>query len=619
MTRFSCHDAETHDAKSVRVAGRDMAIATALRIGLGTLAVGASALLGLAPGSPAFAEADPNAITVTVAPAEVTLTPGAETRVTVIVANPSDKSQAVTVDAIPSDNSITVTPPEPDPSASQIMVVAKSSMAFQFSVKRDLDGTGQTQGVQFLAIGSGTQLPSNAASADLKINAAKTADLFTAAISPDLKELKVNEYRPADTSIVITNERGDPMNVSTITLRVPEQVTATVTCPGSRASDEEEKKNKEAIEGGDHGKTGRLTNCVDQIAPRSQAVVPVHLAVGDTLTPGSRTLSAVVQAETAQKTDATTIAADASFDVEVFAESDILKAIGVPIFLLLPGAIIVLSSAWLISKATGWRRALSGPPAPSFNTLSVEVLVSLAVSLVFAAVYPWATMHIVPMTRRDYLRTQGFNDFYYVILWSFIVAVLIWILSQLLYWTTSHWFIFREGDTATDVLRKVKARSNFGKPVQFLQVKTGKGDRDKGVRVRGLNASKTELVAPRILYTPPTDPNSDAGTAATNYDDSPTAKNLRALIKEHGLLDSNSNKIAFDQTDLPAPREVPIGEAAPNGVYLRAILIRRLSGDDQTLAPQPEPQQAPQQPARTLEQSERPASPKQPPTVPTSN
>ncbi|GAB3785256.1 hypothetical protein [Nocardioides ungokensis] len=550
-----------------------MAIPTVLRIGLGTLVLGASALLGLAPDSPTFADADPNAITVAVTPAEVTLTPGAKTRVTVIVANPSDKDQAVTVDAIPSDNSITVTPPEPDPSAGQIMVPSKSSMAFQFSVKRDLDGTGQNQSVQFLAIGSGTQVPSNATSGGLKVNAAKTADLVTAVISPDLKDLKISEYRPADTSIVITNERGDPMNVLTITLRVPEQVTATVTCPGSNALDKE-KMNEEVIKGGDRGQTGQLPNCVDQIAPRSQAVVPVHLTVGDTLTPGSRTLTAVVQAETAKQTDSTTVAAAASFDVEVFAESDILKAIGVPIFLLLPGAIIVLSSAWLVSKATGWRRALGGPPAPSFNTLSVQVLVSLAVSLVFAAVYPWATEHIVPMTRRDYLRTQGFSDFYYVILWSFIVAVLIWILSQLLYWTTSHWYIFREGDTATDVLRKVKARSKFGKPVQYLRVKTGEGDRDKGVRVRGLNASKTELVAPRIMYTPPTDPHSSAGTAASNYDDSPTAKNLRALVKEHGLL--NGNKIAFYQADLPAPREVPIGEATPNGVYLRAILIRKL-------------------------------------------
>lgn len=557
-------------------------------------------------------------VSVTVTPAEITLTPGATSRVAVALTNGSDKPVATSVRALTSDSSLQVDHDGADATATPAtaVVAAGATTVLEFSVSREAEGTGQALSVQFLATSSvGTGSDTTVAVGTLSVKVAVTNELLKAEFKSDVK--KVNEYRPADTALVLTNARSDVISITSLLLRVPRQVNVTVTCVDSATNDNSDDSGGSAdgdngavnrtYDGDDDGLDVPVADCVGDLAPRSQTVLPLLVEVGDSLTPGPRTLTVILEgavgpssetgsddstgdnnaapgtsASTRTGTepgtgDVASLVVTDDFDVEVFAESDILSAIGVPIFLLLPGAIIVLTSILLVSKLTGWRRALSGLPELSYKSVSVAVLFSLAVSLGFAKAYPHLT-DVYPGTSRDYLRAQGFDDFYWVILWSFLISLAVWAIAALVFWVTRHWLVYEAGDDERDILRKVRAKSHFGRPVQFHLVNI-EGAK-KGLRIRGPNASGHDLLSPRIGYALPANTSAEARARviqqsesyrASSDSDSFRPSTFRNLVD--ALNDAHAN-YAYLPGDIATPSEAEHIKVSLLGDDLRDLLVK---------------------------------------------
>ena len=97
------------------------------------------------------------------------------------------------------------------------------------------------------------------------------------------------------------------------------------------------------------GSSRELVQCSETLEPHDQWVVPIDLMPASDVTPGDRTLLVTVLASAGDGSQRSSLSATDDFTVDVFAEAELLKAVGVPIFLLFPGAVIILLS-WLFIK-----------------------------------------------------------------------------------------------------------------------------------------------------------------------------------------------------------------------------------------------------------------------------
>ena len=89
-----------------------------------------------------------------------------------------------------------------------------------------------------------------------------------------------------------------------------------------------------------------------------------------------------VQASNPEAHASASVVVTIPFTVEVFAESDILKSVGVPIFLLLPGVIAVLTGWFLIRNLSPWRHLATGIPGISvISAATATAVLGLAISL----------------------------------------------------------------------------------------------------------------------------------------------------------------------------------------------------------------------------------------------
>jgi hypothetical protein len=135
----------------------------------------------------------------------------------------------------------------------------------------------------------------------------------------------VDENRPGERALVITNPRETPLRVGALEISAPANVDVSVTCPSGKTL-----KTRA-------GATNTQASCPLVVARRSQAVMHIELTPSNAVVPGPRSLLIKVDASEYGGTAAQSVVATLAFTVDVFAESDILKSIGVPEFLLLPG------------------------------------------------------------------------------------------------------------------------------------------------------------------------------------------------------------------------------------------------------------------------------------------
>ena len=87
-----------------------------------------------------------------------------------------------------------------------------------FTVKRTEGGSGQASSVQFVARSEVDGVASVAVATE-KVTIAAAPAMITAELKSDLKN--VNEYRPGDQSLLVTNARDDPVTIVSITVKAP--------------------------------------------------------------------------------------------------------------------------------------------------------------------------------------------------------------------------------------------------------------------------------------------------------------------------------------------------------------------------------------------------------------
>ena len=488
-------------------------------------------------------------LTVTTAPTEVTLVPGGSTTGVLLLANGGTKRAAVLVRTLPSDASITVTM-----QIRRAVVFPGGARALTFTATRASEGTGQAGRILFIAAYS--QAKSKTARrtrhvvvTPIAVNTAASPELVQVAIASKIDT--INENRPGEAELVITNPRAAPVRIDRLHVRSPGGVDTTLACPDST----DEHKAEE-------GKTTEV-DCAFTIAGLSQEVVPLAFATRNAVTPGPRSALVQVDAEDPARDGASqTVVATTDFKVDVFAESDILKAIGVPIFLLLPGVLIVVVSWFLIQFLSPWRRLVKDHKLGdviSVSTPTFVAIVGLAISLGMAAVYPVLTQHLwPPHYRRDYVHAYGFRDFYYVFFFSFAIAIAVWLGSLLAYAVVRPLlFLPWLHDDASDILRKLGLRGlprslvsrlpRVGKPSNaFREHVTVTESGKEAIAPKWPGVGDTLFVVPRMKFVAGSPVDALQGSDITNETD---VFRLWLLVKRSKGVLAFDNKVSIPEVE----------------------------------------------------------------------
>jgi hypothetical protein len=408
-------------------------------------------LLAVQPAEPANAA---GSLSATATPTELALTPGGTATGVVVLENAGATSATIArVQPVAADPSLKVSMLD-----SVAAVPAGASVALSYQVTRTTESTGQDVPVRFVVSYRQRATPrsdpvSQVIVASVTVKAAASLAVVQAKIDSNVQT--INENRPGQADLLITNPRETSIRVDAVQVSAPTSVKVTLACPN----------------GGQLtvlGSTTRSTDCSFPVAARSQEVLPLRLETEKLVTPGPRSVVVRVEASVPESRVSASVVATVAFTVDVFAESDILKAVGVPVFLLLPGVVVVLTGWFLIGAASPWRQLVGSPQSASvISTATITAVLGLAISLVIAAVYPALTSSLVPGYERNYLRAYGFRDFYYVFGYSFAIAIAAWLLSLLAFWGFRWLFLPVAGDKAASLLRKLGLRGLVGGGATF--------------------------------------------------------------------------------------------------------------------------------------------------------
>lgn len=198
-----------------------------------------------------------------------------------------------------------------------------------------------------------------------------------------------------------------------------------------------------------------------EIAAGQTTVIPFAMSASPQVVPGKYTVMGMV---TLRADDGATQTVIASHEIEVvvLGESDLLKLIGLPSLLFLPGALIIITwhLLWSLGKSVEERATF---PLPA--TSSDFWVVAIVLSLLAALAYPLMTQ-LVFGEQRDYLISYGFKDFAFIFSLAIGVALLTYLVCLAmvgLYRKIHAWNLRRQlpqtADTPEQILDKL-ARLN---------------------------------------------------------------------------------------------------------------------------------------------------------------
>lgn len=364
-----------------------------------------------------------------------------------ILTNSGASSAPVHLEPVPASGSVTVKLQRTD-----LDIPAGASVAVAFTTTRENEGIGQDVPIRFVATYAALDGTPEVAIAGLLVKAVPGPALVQARIVSNVTS--INENRPGEGWLVITNPHDTYMQLLKFEIFAPDAVDVALACPGSPSM---------------HVPAGQnllSTKCTLQVNPQSELWLRLDLQTGNSVTPGPRTLvirTSAIDPDTASTSSST---ATLAFTVDVFAESDILKTVGVPIFLLLPGVVIVVTLWSLLTRLPPWSSALAGRSAIDLPaTASLGSIFGLLASLTFARLYPWLTLTIWPHESRDYLRAYGFRDFYYVAGYSLAIALLLWLAACAVFFLV--WKIYIAGPNADDSPQNLLTKLTLGALPRF--------------------------------------------------------------------------------------------------------------------------------------------------------
>ena len=161
-------------------------------------------------------------------------------------------------------------------------------------------------------------------------------------------------------------------------------------------------------------------------APKSVAIlsgqtriIPLTISASTEVVPGKYMVMARVTLDGDDHYPRAVVASH-EIEVTVLGESDLLKLVGVPSFLFLPGALMIItwSLFWSLGKTVEERAKFLLPA-----TGSDFWVVAIALSLISAVIYPLLTAFFGE--RRDYLVAYGFKDFAYIFGFSIVCALFV--------------------------------------------------------------------------------------------------------------------------------------------------------------------------------------------------
>lgn len=223
----------------------------------------------------------------------------------------------------------------------------------------------------------------------------------------------LQEHRPGKLYLVITNRLGDALNIQRIGWHKPDfirlgQYRPNCESPASPAVPENKHEDlrfcewKELTES-QHG--GPIS-----VAPHQSLTVELDAEAIGQVQPGKHLLLFDVQFGAPGGLARNQVVSRA-VDVSVMGESEILKALGIPTLLLLPGFLVMVSAAVM------WRwkrlRLESDPSTFPFAYTSPEFITAgITCSLLIAASFEL-------LSQRDYLRTYGLAD----IMWTWATSL----------------------------------------------------------------------------------------------------------------------------------------------------------------------------------------------------
>jgi hypothetical protein len=245
-------------------------------------------------------------------------------------------------------------------------------------------------------------------------------------VVPNTASTQLNEQRPGQVFLVINNKSNLPIRVGVITTNGPGFISGTANMSGLPQN--------------------------GQIEPRDSAYVPVEIKVTDAVRPGKHLLIFQVPIEWGvnQQLRKANVIAQQQFEVGILGESDLLTALGLPSFLILPGFLMIVTFQLLRKRGAGEASVLKNATNP---TLWIG---AISLSGVMAYLYPYGTkLKWFGGVSRNYLIGYGLGDIVRVWLASIFIGMLAWLAVELAKFLWRYLFRPTPTDSPARLLRKL--------------------------------------------------------------------------------------------------------------------------------------------------------------------
>jgi hypothetical protein len=228
------------------------------------------------------------------------------------------------------------------------------------------------------------------------------------------------------------------------------------------------------------------------VPARSSGQQPIELRVEQQTTPGPYSLVFTLQAtwQRAGYQEQRTLAISKTATAGVFFESELLKVLGIPSFLVLPGSLVLFTIQLMLMLGIFGLKNDSKLPQLTVTSPGFWIL-AISLSGIFAFAY-------IAISKTNYLLRYGAEDLRNVWLWSIAIGIAAYCVYALatLRWRRKH--VYSAKDGPMDALRKMG--SNGIKTVTpVLKFKIGNGEFTGNVIEKIEDGMASLWVAPKIF------------------------------------------------------------------------------------------------------------------------